>query len=272
MTCYYQRPAWIERDHQGNPVRNENGKLELRFSNKGSHIDPDYELPCGKCVGCRASQARDWGVRMYHESLCHEQNCMVTLTYDDDHLPPDHKINKEDPQKFIKRLRYHGYKVRYVLTGEYGDNTWRPHYHAAIFGADFLGGATKLGSMYTNSLLDDIWGKGFCSIIPLQIASCMYVAGYVNKKVGDPDTFALQSTNPPIGKAWLLNNMHRLGNRSHFAIGGQQYPIPRKYFEWSGEFDYIAGKRKLNNTLGIEAARNREINFNARQKLREHKI
>lgn len=48
---------------------------------------------------------------------------------------------KSDVQKFMKRLRYatgdlrNDMRVKYYLAGEYGPQTWRPHYHAIIFNA-----------------------------------------------------------------------------------------------------------------------------------------
>lgn len=272
MACYYSKPAWVERDNEGTPIRNENGKLNLKFSRKGSQLDPDYEIPCGKCIGCRTDQARDWGVRMYHESLLHDQNSMVTLTYDDEHLPSDGKISVHHCQTFLKRMRSRGYKLRYVLAGEYGERTRRPHYHAAIFGMDFLGGARTINEkMYTNPILEEAWGHGMVSVIPLTVGSCMYIAGYVNKKIGDSDTFALQSRRPPIGKEWLMKNRHKVGNRQTFNINGQESPIPRKYFDWIDELDYMAGHKRPRK-MDIPTARNREINHSARQKLRETTI
>lgn len=272
MTCYYPKPAWIERDKAGNPIPNANGRKSLKFSSR-NQLDFDYELPCGKCDGCRAQQARDWGVRMYHESLVHKQNCMITLTYDDDHLPDDGKLSRHDVQKWLKRIR-HKTKLRYVIAGEYGDKTRRPHYHAAIFGRDWLDGASQLtDSMYTHVELVESWGHGFVSVVPLEPASCMYVAGYVNKKIGDRDTFAMHSRRPPIGKPWTERYIGLLGNRQTVTIGGQESPIPRKYFEWYPlELDQLAGSKKP-KSRSIPELRNREINHKAKTNLlRKEKI
>lgn len=37
-------------------------------------------LPCGKCIGCRLEQSRQWAVRCVHEMQMHEDNSFVTLT------------------------------------------------------------------------------------------------------------------------------------------------------------------------------------------------
>lgn len=53
----------------------------------------------------------------------------VTLTYDNDSLPGDSGLHKEDFQRFMKRLRkYSGYDLKYFACGEYGGRFKRPHY------------------------------------------------------------------------------------------------------------------------------------------------
>lgn len=50
--------------------------------------DPNYfEIPCGKCIGCRLQHGQDWSGRILMESLCHDNNWFITLTYDDEHVP-----------------------------------------------------------------------------------------------------------------------------------------------------------------------------------------
>ena len=86
--------------------------------------------------------------------MCHEKNCFITLTYDDENLPPGGTLVVQDYQAFVKRLRARisPQKLRYYFVGEYGDpkNTERPHYHAAIFGIGDEDG----------DLIQDCWKKG----------------------------------------------------------------------------------------------------------------
>ena len=52
--------------------------------------------------------------------------------------PQRGSLNHADFQKFMKRLRKHaGNNIRYYMGGEYGPTTWRPHFHACIFGHDY---------------------------------------------------------------------------------------------------------------------------------------
>lgn len=60
------------------------GKYLITF--KGGHPSDRLKLPCGKCIGCLLERSRQWAVRCIHEASLHNQNCFLTLTYDDYHL------------------------------------------------------------------------------------------------------------------------------------------------------------------------------------------
>jgi len=235
---------------------------------------PDYYIPCGKCDGCTISRSQAWAIRIFHESQMHERNCFLTLTYKD---APE-KINRADPQKFIKRLRRSNQKIRYFLTGEYGEQTRRPHYHAIVFGEDYLGGAYDIDTnLYGNVFIDERWGHGSVSIGALTVASAMYVAGYCNKKIGDSDTFAIMSRNPPIGTTWVRQHADNLRRNEQVVINGQSMPIPKTYLNWlEGVEDY--GHIKLNRAekakkpLDDRQARAKGLSINHQKLLREHKI
>ncbi len=98
-------------------------------------------LPCGKCLACTHTKSTMWATRMIHEAQMHENNCFVTLTFDDHHLEHKNKpysIDLDEIQRFIKRLRFNtkaDFRVYYC--GEYGDSTGRAHYHLGIMGYDF---------------------------------------------------------------------------------------------------------------------------------------
>ena len=92
-------------------------------------------LPCGQCCACRLNKSRDWATRCVLEAKMHDENCFITLTYNDENLPKDYGLCKEDLTLFFKRLRKNtGEKIRYYAAGEYGDLYGRPHYHACLFG------------------------------------------------------------------------------------------------------------------------------------------
>lgn len=201
----------------------------ITWSRPEAFIDlPDMVVPCGQCIGCKLERSRQWAVRIMHEAAMHEDNCFLTLTYDDEHLPADGSLRKADFQNFMKKVRkVHGTGVSYFHCGEYGDLTWRPHYHAILFGVDFR---DRVGfcrgragfSSYTSESLQAFWEHGLATVGDCATASAAYVARYCLKKVtGDraadhyqritPDgevywlepEYATMSKRPAIGKRWF---------------------------------------------------------------------
>lgn len=128
------------------------------------------------------------------ETISHSENCFITLTYAQEHLPINNKnhmtLFKRDLQLFIKRLRQQtGKKLSYFLCGEYGPKTHRPHAHAIIFG--YCPKDIKLNrfsatenKMFTSEELSKIWGKGYVAIEEVNYNTACYVARYVQKKAG----------------------------------------------------------------------------------------
>jgi len=145
-------------------------------------------LPCGQCLPCRYRRKKVWSHRIMLEAMQHRSNAFVTLTYDDEHLPPDKSVSVRALQLFFKRLRKKGHKFRYYAVGEYGDHTLRPHYHLAMFNfPQCFRGQTdfrKLVCCETCKTVSDAWqDQGACQVAYLEPASAAYIAGYVTKKV-----------------------------------------------------------------------------------------
>lgn len=158
-------------------------------------------VPCGQCIACRLNYAKLWSIRMMQELRKHDSACFATLTYDDEHLPVDHKLHKEDLQNFWKRLRKER-NVRYFCCGEYGDQFGRPHYHAIIYNVSPL----------ETDLIRKHWQQGNVKLGTVTEDSCNYVAKYMTKKLRgralqemlqqDPEyqnEFVLMSRRPGIG-------------------------------------------------------------------------
>lgn len=145
-------------------------------------------IPCGQCAGCLCDKANDWSTRCYLESTLHKKNCFVTLTYNNEHLPKNRSLCKEDIQKFFKKLRHEQKEpIKYLLSGEYGPTTLRPHYHAAIFNykpndLKFYKYNSNNDMLFTSERLSKIWGKGYVIIGDLNYKTAAYVARYVLKK------------------------------------------------------------------------------------------
>jgi len=167
-------------------------------------VSVGIELPCGQCIGCRLERAREWAVRILHETKLHrERSWFVTLTYDDEHLP--HSLRKRHFQDFMRRVRYELGRCRFYHCGEYGEQTLRPHYHAILFGLCLPDvrcvRQTDGGNYYDSPSLTRLWGKGFVSLGDVTFDSAAYVAGYVTKKVTGPGAKAhYMSLNPQTGE------------------------------------------------------------------------
>ena len=204
------------------------------------------EVPCGQCIGCRLDHARDWAIRSIHETQSHEEASFLTLTYDDEHLPPGATLDKSHLQLFWKALRkrYPGRKLRYFACGEYGGELGRPHYHAILFGKDFtdreLTGFSKAGEpIYKSEELASIWKRGFGSVGDVTFQSAGYVARYVNKKVNGNQKeehygtklqeYSAQSNRPGIGRPWIERYYQDVYPLDEVIIDGKKHPPPRYY-------------------------------------------
>lgn len=136
------------------------------------------------------------------EAAKHSASVFVTLTYDNVHLPSNGSLIPRDVTLWLKRFRKVTEPVtfRYFLVGEYGDRSFRPHYHLAMFGID----------RGYEDLAVKTWGKGHVMFGDLTPQSASYIAGYVTKKMtssSDPrlgdlhPEFTRMSNRPGIGAA-----------------------------------------------------------------------
>lgn len=154
----------------------------------------------------------------------HEASSFITLTYDNEHVPKDGSLNVRDFQLFMKKLRRgSSVPLRFFHCGEYGDENLRPHFHACLFGEDFLADRVFLKNnprgepLYGSRRLYEAWGKGAFeqqTIGALTFESAAYVARYCLKKVTGPRAvshygdrkpeYVTMSRRPGIGSAWML--------------------------------------------------------------------
>ncbi len=182
MPCYHPLTAWRSRE------RGPTGKQVVVFDRREA-VSFSFTLPCGQCIGCRLERSRQWAMRCVHEASLHDENCFITLTYDDEHLPSDGSLNKKHFQDFMKRLRKRvgDRRIRFYHCGEYGELYRRPHYHALLFGFDFgdktLFTVRNENRIHTSEFLDSVWQRGYSSIGDVTFDSAAYVARYVMKKV-----------------------------------------------------------------------------------------
>lgn len=185
---------------------------------------------CGRCMPCRINKRRIWTHRIMLESLLHGDNCMVTLTYAEDVIPHDENgrgiLKPKDLQDWLKRFRksIEPLRVRYFACGEYGDVSWRPHFHAILFGyPNCLYGQSRYSSRKKNCCINcdrvrDTWRHGNVFVCELSDATAQYVSGYVTKKMTKSDDFRLKGLPPEFARMSLkpgigADMMHEIASK-----------------------------------------------------------
>lgn len=241
--------------------------VAVKGGRKGSLSTFATELvPCGNCLGCDLERSRQWAVRCMHEAQLHRDNAFVTLTYDEEHLPPAGSLDRRAFPLFMKRLRKEAGRVRVFYCGEYGEELGRPHYHACLFGwwpDDAVQAGDRGGhAVYRSARLQRLWPFGFSELGSVTFDSAAYVARYVVKKVRgeaaaehytavdvatgevfvrEPE-FAQMSRRPGIGAGWFDRFGEELEPDGTVIESGKEVPMPRYY-------------RKLMDVESPEAAR-----------------
>lgn len=198
------------------------------------HLDKTLLLPCGKCAGCRTSEAKSWALRCTLELQEHRKAAFTTLTYDDRWLPPT--LEKRHLQLFFKRLRKKmgpNRPIRFFASGEYGEQTHRPHYHAILYGI----------SESEKAIIQDHWKYGHARTTGITPARIAYTAGYTAKKLSDRERKKEERVDPSTGEVYqwqppFLQMSRRPGIggearkyaaswRSYALLNGTKQPVPR---------------------------------------------
>lgn len=278
------------------------GPVLFNPPNNGRAYTP-MDIPCGYCILCREEQARQQAVRIYHEALHHSDNAFITLTYDNEHLPPHGSLRYDDLVRFWKRVRkylwkHYRKKLRYYAVGEYGDQTLRAHYHACIFGHAFTEGRVILRTtpslLWWSPELAKCWGMGKnVSVGALTFESARYTASYVTKKLRqrqqyvriDEETGELIKLEQPkafmsrnLARQWWEQNRHYVSAHDQVMINGRPQKPPKAYDKWLGEvnelpLEMIKEERKKKATAITEKeARTRGRNARARAKTKRKTI
>lgn len=268
----------------------------------------EIELPCGQCRGCRLERSRQWAIRCVHEAQMHWDNCFITLTYSDEFLPQVvpgvGTLRYSDFQQFMRRLRKRVYSlpaefktgdrpggssglsalgvrsneqsvVRFYMCGEYGSRTLRPHFHACLFGIDFVDKKyfklSDSGSKcYTSAVLSELWPYGDSLVGSLTFESAAYTARYCMDKVNgdaaaahysvantetgeifrrEPE-FNHMSLKPGIGAGWYEKFSTDVYPDGEVVVRGKLCRAPRYYDKRfakddPAEFAELATRREL---------------------------
>ena len=183
----------------------------------------------------------------------HDENCFITLTYDEDNIPWDGSLNKEHFQKFMKRLRFkeRHKKLRYFMCGEYGE-LGRPHYHALIFNHDFQDKTlwTERDGIptWTSEQLEGLWPFGFSTVGRCTYETAAYCARYTTKKKTGKEAethywkilttdleveiepeYANMSLKPAIGNTWFSEYKNDCYPSDFITRNGKKFRVPKYY-------------------------------------------
>jgi len=138
------------------------------------------------------------------EAGLYTDNTFFTLTYRDEHLPEDLSLHPRHAQLFLKRLRklLEPFRIRYFLVGEYGETTFRPHYHDALFNYPACQhGECRITPRRARccvpcNTIADAWPYGRIHTGSLNLHTAAYIAGYVTKKLTEEDLNSLGERHP----------------------------------------------------------------------------
>lgn len=224
----------------------ENNPMIIRFND----IERVF-IPCGKCLQCLTKRSKCWTLRLTTEYIKYKNNCVLTLTYNNDNLPADSLINYRDVQLFLKRLRKKlgkEHKIKFACCSEYGSLRLRPHYHVIIFNwfpedVNLLYPykvTNKRSKLYKSKVCDDLWNKGFVDVGLVDYHTARYITQYCVKKNIHKDFIAYSEKNKikrekltcsvGTGYEYFIKNCEVIFNNLYCRLGGLAYPIP-KYFK-----------------------------------------
>lgn len=191
----------------------------------------------------------------------HPNNCFITLTYSDENLKSPQLIYA-DFQKFMKKLRkLQDAPMGVFVTGEYGEKTKRPHWHAIIFNWEPNDKKPKYKTergdqVYDSVLLTNLWGHGLAEFGSVTFHSAGYCARYAAKKLvhgkdneHDFVPISKKSSKNAIGKKWLEQFWPDVFLHGKLILkDGTQTAIPRYYEKWLKEHKPLEWERYVTKT------------------------
>lgn len=213
----------------------------------------------------------DWHKRLQEEERYSITAFFITLTYDDKHEKWGHndaqvvyttdqaikcddfasmtpQLQKKDVQDFLKRLRIRvdtlyqqegesvlnrtaRPKIKYFICGEYGTDTFRPHYHGIFFNLPY-NMETLHNEQRLLKLVRDTWQNGMIKIDKVNTERLQYVTKYMinqYEEVMQNPPFRIMSKH--LGENYLekKERWHKKQLKNYYPNGEKKEKLPRYY-------------------------------------------
>ena len=162
---------------------------------------------------------------------------------------------KRDFQLLMKRIRFKfsDDKIRFFMSGEYGSQTFRPHYHAILFGLHLddlkpyktVKEAGEYYTYYNSESLQECWPYGYVVVGEVTWESCAYTARYVMKKLK--------------GKEAKFYEEHNI--QPEFTLMSRKPGIARRYYDEHPDI-YEQDKINVSTPKGGKSFRPLDISIN----------
>ena len=213
-----------------------------------SHLLP---VPCGKCMACRADRITMWTDRIQFEALTSPNaSGFLTLTFDDAHMPANRSADKKIMSDFFKRLRYYSDKdFRYFYSSEYGDLTYRLHYHVCMlnFDPNDVKNIEDLSKAWSDRDGNRLGIFTFTSLLPARIRYCVEYISFENPKMNQVYKSlglspCVHSCSKRIGEDWILSHAAEIRETNGYFSNGVLRPLPPYFQDKLGlkmKYDYL---------------------------------
>lgn len=184
-------------------------------------------------MSCRIDKQNEWADRINFECKG-KRSSFVTYTYNDKNLPANGSLRYTDIRRYLERLRIElgkqDRKLKYYVTGEYGEKLGRCHYHAILIGLDYKNDANLIASK---------WEFGQVQVLPAMQGSIRYTLKYMLKQQHGQQAKEIYDDNglerpfghmsKGIGKQWLNEHIEELRENGGYYVRGKLRPLPEYY-------------------------------------------
>ncbi len=286
--CTNLKTAWQLKLNYRKP--NNTYPLEWRFQSQHTH--DELQIPCLKCDNCLDDKISQTVLRFTHEAVTNEENCVLTLTYRPERLPPNAFLMRDHSVKFKKdltrNLKNLGFKTPKIsVKGEYGFHSLLPHFHLIVngfipsdlilqsgvlpdsYGHSPIKNKNLSKNLYTSKFISSLWPYGFITVGHINPDSIKYIVRDVKSSLEPvPPSIILRQKliEPTLPFFRIANNVSRdwyqLYSTSDaysydFCItsDGHKTKVPK----------YYDNKLKITDPLKLEAIKQKRIqDFEAR--------